>query len=103
VSKPIPLKERSCWLLGREDRVADLPVLHGSVSKQHCVIQFRNVTGEDGRKSVKPYVIDLESSNGTTLNGERIPGGRYVQVKSGDIFKVGSSGRDYVFLLAPKG
>ena len=108
VDPPIPLAAQSCWLLGRERAVADLRVDHPSASKQHAVIQFRDVPrkgGNDGvtpGKLVKPYVIDLESSNGTRLNGDRIPAKAYWEVKSGDVLMIGHSEREYVFLLAPK-
>lgn len=46
----------------------------------------------------RPYIIDLESTNGTFLNGSRIPGARYVELKVGDVLKFGSSTRDYVVM-----
>jgi smad nuclear-interacting protein 1 len=102
----IPLATRSCWLIGREDAVVDLYVEHPSASKQHAVIQFRYVTkvSEFGDKKgkVKPYVIDLESSNGTVLNGDKIGGRRFIEVRSGDVMKIGTSDREYVFMLPPK-
>ena len=60
----IPLNEQSCWLLGRELAVCDIPIEHPSASKQHAVIQFRYVEkrNEFGDRvgKVKPYLIDLE-------------------------------------------
>ena len=56
----------------------------------------------DKRGKVRLYVIDLESANGTWLNGETIDGRRYVEVKSGDMVKFGESAREYVALLPPK-
>ena len=46
----LELAPRSCWLVGRERAVADLPVEHPSCSKQHAVLQFRfvHVTNEFG-------------------------------------------------------
>ena len=37
----IELGLRSCWLIGRELSIVDLPAEHPSTSKQHAVIQFR--------------------------------------------------------------
>lgn len=59
---------------------------------------------EDGERvsAVRPYLIDLESSNGTNLNGERIPEQRYVELKTADVITFGSSEREYVIILPPK-
>jgi smad nuclear-interacting protein 1 len=105
VLETVPLHVQSCWLLGRETTVVDLPVEHPSTSKQHTVIQFRHTTkvNEFGDKTgtVKPYIIDLESSNGTILNGDKIEASRFVEIKSGDVMKIGLSQREYVFILPP--
>lgn len=101
----IELGTRSCWLIGRELAVVDLPAEHPSISKQHAVIQFRytekrNEFGDRiGR--VKPYLIDLESPNGTMLNGERVPESRYLELRDKDVIKFGSSTREYVLMLPP--
>jgi smad nuclear-interacting protein 1 len=91
--------------VGREAAVADLLVEHPSCSKQHAAIQFRHsmkVNEYGDRKSlVRPYVIDLESANGTLLNGEKIAPTRYVEVRDKDIVKFGLSEREYVFMLPP--
>lgn len=104
--RTISLHTRSCWLLGREDAVADIPVEHPSCSKQHAVLQFRYITKKDefGDKnsSVKLYLLDLESANGTRLNGEKVAAARYVECLSGDVIKLGHSEREYVLLLPPK-
>ncbi|KAI9680868.1 MAG: hypothetical protein M1817_004308 [Caeruleum heppii] len=103
----VELASRSCWLVGRERMVVDFPVDHPSCSKQHAVVQFRFVTktnefGEkDGR--VKPYLIDLESANGTSVNGEQIPPTRYVELKDKDMIQFGLSTREYVLMLPPGG
>jgi smad nuclear-interacting protein 1 len=101
----IQLWTESCWLIGREASVADLLVEHPSCSKQHAVIQFRHsvkVNEYGDRKSqVRPYLIDLDSANGTKLNGERITGSRYVEVRDKDIVQFGLSEREYVFMLPP--
>lgn len=102
----IELGSRSCWLIGREAAVADLLVEHPSTSKQHAVLQFRYTTrvNEYGDKDarVRPYLIDLESSNGTILNGDRIEPARYVEFMDKDVMKIGHSEREYVLMLPPK-
>ena len=103
----VQLGERSCWLFGRERTVADFPIEHLSCSKQHAVLQFRYVekANEFGERkgSVKPYVIDLESANGTKVNTEKVPEKRFVELASGDVVCFGESTREYVIMLAPRG
>ena len=105
----IEIWQKSCWLLGRSQEVVDHVLEHPSSSGQHAVIQFRYIqkTTEDefGVKSkrgkVKPYVIDLESSNGTELNGENIEASRYMELRDKDILKFAGSEREYVVMLPP--
>lgn len=102
----IPLAEQSCWLFGREMAVVDISLEHPSCSKQHAVLQFRhresrNEVGDRVSK-VKLYVLDLESSNGTFVNEERIPEAKYIEVRDKDVIKFGQSRREYVVQL-PKG
>ena len=102
----IELSTRSCWLIGRDLSVVDLPAEHPSISKQHAVIQFRYTEkrNEYGDKigRVKPYLIDLESANGTSLNNKKVPDSRYLELKDKDMIQFGSSTREYVLMLAPK-
>lgn len=106
----IELYTQSCWLLGRATEVADIPLEHPSASQQHAAIQFRYIqkTTEDEfgvrtkKGKVKPYIIDLESSNGTELNGEDVEAGRYYELRDKDILRFGGSEREYVIMLPPK-
>ena len=50
---------------------------------------------------VRPYLMDLESANGTELNGQKIEQARYVEIKNKDMVKIGGSEREYVFMLPP--
>ena len=61
----------------------------------------RNEYGDRVGK-VKPYLIDLESANGTTLNGEKLPEGRYLELREKDVVQFGLSAREYVLMLAGK-
>ncbi|RDW86568.1 putative FHA domain protein SNIP1 [Aspergillus mulundensis] len=99
----VELNERSCWLIGRERLVVDFPLDHPSCSKQHAAIQFRFVEkrNEFGDRigKVKPYLIDLESANGSSVNGEPAPAGRYMELRDKDMLKFGNSSREYVLML----
>lgn len=103
----IELAQQSCWLFGREVAVADILIEHPSSSKQHAVIQFRYVEKRneygDKKGRVRPYVIDLESANGTAMNDEPVPAGRYVEIRDGDVIRFGHSTREYVVQLPPAG
>ncbi|KAJ3268109.1 Smad nuclear-interacting protein 1, partial [Blyttiomyces sp. JEL0837] len=90
---------QSAYLFGRERLVADIPIDHPSCSKQHAALQYRHVPGpDDSGKVVRPYIIDLESANGTFINGEQIQPSRYYELKIGDTIKFGFSSRDYVLM-----
>ena len=41
--EPLYIHRQSCYLFGRERRVADVPTDHPSCSKQHAVLQYRCV------------------------------------------------------------
>ncbi|CAG8771514.1 1670_t:CDS:1, partial [Acaulospora morrowiae] len=83
--------------------VADIPIDHPSCSSQHAVLQFRQVaitdteTGEQ-KTDIKPYIIDLESTNSTFVNKKPIPTSRYVELRAYDEINFGFSTRDYVLL-----
>ena len=46
----------------------------------------------------KPYLISLSSTNRTSLNGDKLEEGRYVEMRDGDVIKLGESTREYVFM-----
>ncbi|KAI0707502.1 SMAD/FHA domain-containing protein, partial [Fomitopsis betulina] len=96
------IHRQSAYLIGRDRAVADLAIEHPSCSKQHAVIQFRQVHENnefgDVKNVIKPFVIDLESTNGTIVNDEQIPESRYYELKLGDVIKFGESQREYVLL-----
>ncbi|KAJ7442634.1 SMAD/FHA domain-containing protein [Mycena latifolia] len=96
------IHRQSAYLIGRDRLVADIAVDHPSCSKQHAVIQYRFVQQKDefgvSKGSVKPFIIDLESTNGTHVNDEAIPVSRYYELKASDVIKFGQSTREYVLL-----
>ncbi|AET41544.1 Pml1p Ecym_8262 [Eremothecium cymbalariae DBVPG len=75
--------------------VTDIGIPEETISEQHAVIQFRE---RDGGALV-PYVIDLNSSNGTLLNGSVIPQARYVELRSGDVLEFSNNSNDTNFEL----
>ncbi len=64
-------------IVGRSEK-CDLRLVDGMVSRNHCIILT------EGKRSI---VKDLESRNGTWVNGRRIKNRR--QIKKGDIIQVG--------------
>ena len=109
--------------------MCEIPVDHPSCSKQHAAFQFRfvlvdwsllhslfravKVQKKTGREvlAVKPYIIDLESSNGTFLNNQKLEPKRfarfqvlisyfyrYYELRERDVIKFGFSTREYVLL-----
>ena len=48
--------------------------------------------------SIVPYLMDLESTNGTTLNGEQVDGAKYVELRSKDVLKFGTHPVEYVVM-----
>jgi smad nuclear-interacting protein 1 len=100
---PIPVHEKSVFLLGRDDQVCDVVLEHPSISGQHAAIVHRQVSQKDpetGLRSVaiKPFLIDLESRNGTLLNDVKIEDSRYYQLFEKDSIRFGSSTREYIIL-----
>ncbi|MCL7031555.1 hypothetical protein MKW94_012596 [Papaver nudicaule] len=102
LNEPLYIHRQSCYLFGRERRVAHIPTDHPSCSKQHAVIQYRLVEKEqpDGmlKKQVSPYIMDLGSTNGTFINDNRIEPQRYYELMEKDTLKFGNSSREYVML-----
>ncbi|PJF17312.1 hypothetical protein PSACC_02810 [Paramicrosporidium saccamoebae] len=83
-------------------QVSDMIVGHESCSKQHAVIQHREVSTDLGygnySTSIKPYIIDLDSTHGTFINSTKIESGRYIELRPMDIIKFACSTREYVLL-----
>lgn len=48
----------------------------------------------------RPYLIDLEATNGTFINGEQAPATRFIELKQKDMLKFGNSTREYILLCA---
>eukprot|EP01049_Picozoa_sp_SAG25_P006308 SAG25_NODE_469_length_7669_cov_4.786262_5_plen_256_part_00 len=95
--EPLRIYKQSFYLCGRDRQVADIPTDHPSCSKQHAVIQHRQISTEDDMGqtilTIKPYVMDLESTNGTFINESRIEPRRYYELMEKDVVKFGNSTR----------
>ena len=48
--------------------------------------------------TILPYLIDLESTNGTMLNGEKVGGAKYIELRPKDVLKFAMSPIEYVFM-----
>ena len=97
------ISKQSAYLFGRNKDIADIHILHPSLSGQHAVLQYRAMpvqlqTTSSIKMSCQPYIMDLESTNGTMLNGIKIDPARYYQLKKGDVLSFGASTREYILL-----
>jgi smad nuclear-interacting protein 1 len=101
----ISLDKQSSFLVGREKVVADILLEHESCSLQHAAIQFRLVGGSSGekKKEIKPYLIDLKSTNGTFLNGSKISSSRFYELLNKDVVKFGKSEREFALIKEAEG
>jgi pSer/pThr/pTyr-binding forkhead associated (FHA) protein len=77
--KAIPVPDGSTVIIGRDSSTA-LPLRDTMTSRMHCKIQAQ----EDGF-----YLTDLESMNGTYLNGEKVR--ELVKLEHGDLIKIGDT------------
>lgn len=96
------IHRQSAFLLGRDRKVADIGLDHPSCSKQHAALQYRLVpfkrdNGTEGKR-VRPYLIDLESANGTYINNVKLEPRKYHELIERDVIKFGCSSREYVLL-----
>ena len=99
--KPHHMHRLSAFLMGSNSRICDLPIHHPSISKQHCVFQYRAVNRKIRgveKKVVLPFIYDLNSTNGTFLNGDKIKPKRYYELKEKDNLQFGLSQREYIFI-----
>ncbi|KAJ1497678.1 Smad nuclear-interacting protein 1, partial [Coelomomyces lativittatus] len=49
---------------------------------------------------IRPYLIDLNATNGTFLNNVRLEDARYYELFEKDMIRFGQSTREYVFMNA---
>ncbi|MES1918964.1 Smad nuclear-interacting protein 1 [Bonamia ostreae] len=100
------LHRKTMFVFGRDKRVADVVLENPSCSAQHAILQYRNKTVSENEEEFAakptPYLIDLGSTNGTKLNGQKLEEKRYYELYESDVLEFGLSQRKYVFLQASK-
>lgn len=75
---------------GRDAAESDVVLAHPSCSSRHAKAR---VSAETGVR-----IVDLQSTNGTFLNGRRLEPGRYADVPDGAVVTFAASTREYVFM-----
>jgi smad nuclear-interacting protein 1 len=97
--KRLALHRESYYMVGKDKKLASLQLLHPTISKQHAVIQYRRrMLKNEANLVISPYLIDLESTNGTLLNGKRIESAKYYQLKERDRIRFAMSSKEYVLM-----
>ena len=72
--------KKSPFILGRSETYADGVIsINKAVGRTHCQIVYKN--GEH-------YVIDMNSSNGTQINGKRLTSEQPYKLKDGDVLRL---------------
>lgn len=82
------------FLIGKDLRVVDIPMVHPTISKQHAAICHQLTDSGE----IKPFLYDLGSTNGTFLNGKRLEAMREYELRPEDIMTFAKSTREYVLL-----
>merc|ERR1712012_1168156 len=93
--KEIWLHRKRYHLVGRCRKSCDVKLMHFTVSKHHCVLQYRQRCLK-GVLGVYPYIMDLGSRHGTYLNKQKLIPRKYYQLLSKDIIGFGKSSRKYI-------
>ena len=86
--KSFSLSVKSFFIIGRNKSLCDITLTNPTISRTHCVLQYRN--------NESLFIYDLNSVYGTFINGEKINPLKYYQLKSGDIFKLGNSKKMFI-------
>jgi smad nuclear-interacting protein 1 len=96
------ISKLSFYVIGKDAEQCQIVAEHPSISKFHAVVQFRKKVTKDSVGnpivSIRPYLLDLGSTNGTILNGNRIEELRYYEILEKDCVQFGASTREYVLL-----
>lgn len=99
----IRLDQQTSYLVGTDPVLSQIPLSNTkSADEQHAVIQYRLKISTDKygdtHRQIKPYLIDLDSEDGTWLNSDLIPSSRYVELRHKDLLEFGKDGHEYVFI-----
>lgn len=87
---------KTFYMLGRCKGMVDIVLEHPSASKFHAVIQFRRTASGD----VRPFLFDLASTHGTTLEQHALPPRTFTEVSEKAVFQFAGSSREYVLARA---
>ena len=91
------LINKEFFLIGKDPRICDIRIKQQNISRQHAVIQFRKIKKEYDLE-ILPYLIDLNSTNGTYLNGEKIDNKKYYELRDKDELNFGDKKIDFVLM-----
>ena len=91
------LINKEFFLIGKDPRICDIRIKQKNISRQHAVIQFRKIKKES-EWEILPYLIDLNSTNGTYLNGEKIDNKKYYELRDKDELNFGDKKIDFVLM-----
>ena len=86
------LIEKTSFTIGRTED-ADLPLTESSVSRKHLSIEMRGPL---------IFVKDLNSGNGTSINGQKIETNTAIQITANDVVKVGLAPHEFQITSIPK-
>lgn len=75
------------FVIGKLEGAVDGIVKHETVSRIHCRIDY---------EEERYYIVDLNSTNGTLVNGELLEGNKKREIHPGDVLGLGEAG--YTFL-----
>jgi pSer/pThr/pTyr-binding forkhead associated (FHA) protein len=73
-------QDQQIWTIGRDSHQVAIPIPDKRLSRHHAAIQYRQPEGF--------YLIDLKSTNGTFVNGERVH--HSTRLHDGDRIRLGS-------------
>ncbi|EIE20611.1 parvulin-type peptidyl-prolyl cis-trans isomerase [Coccomyxa subellipsoidea C-169] len=83
-----PIDTKAFYLFGRIPETSDITLSDSSCSRSHAAL----VHHEDGRL----FLIDLQSSQGTHLDGRRIPPNKPTQISNASVLTFGNLTQQYV-------
>ena len=86
VMERLKVGKRAVHSFGRNADMCTHPLDHSSISRQHALIVH---------SSSGPHIVDLYSSQGTTVNGQKVEAGQPVRLYDNDVIVFGGSSRKY--------
>ena len=86
VLERVKVGRRAVHSFGRNADVCTHPLDHSSISRQHALLVH---------SSSGPHIVDLHSSQGTTVNGQKLEAGQPLRLYDEDVIVFGGSSRRY--------